>query len=281
MSRFRPAPDPSPFRRIAASMWKAPRDPSIYGFVDIDVTETLAFIDAFRAQTGQRLTMTHVVSHAVAEAFAAHPDLNAKVRWGGQVTLRERVDLVISVATGGGRDLSAARVNDADQLSLEALVAATERQVTRTRQGDDEDYERSRNVFSRLPFWCARPLLWLTDLVSNELQLDLPKLGMPVDPFGTAIITNVGSFGIDTAFAPFVPLGRAPMLLLITEVKPRPMVIEGEVVARPVLRLCATFDHRVVDGAAAGKLSTFLTERIAHPRHEGITLPTTRVRRAA
>jgi hypothetical protein len=88
---------------------------------------------------------------------------------------------------------------------------------------------------------------------------------MPRDPFGTAVVTNVGSFGIDTAFAPFIPAGRTSMLLLLTEVKPRPMVVDGRVEARPVLRLCATFDHRIVDGSAAGVVAKELRELVERP----------------
>lgn len=264
-SRFRPAPNVSPFRRIAASMWSAPRDPSIYGFVDVDVSRALAFIERARASTGKRITMTHVVARAVAQAFADNPDLNAKVRFGGRIEEREAVDLVISVARDGGRDLSAARVDAAETLDLEGLVDAVQAQVRRTRRGEDEDYERSRSLMSRLPSFCVKPLLWLTDLLSNELHLHLPAWGMPRDPMGTAIITNVGMFGIDTAFAPFVPLGRCPMLMLVPAVKERAVVIDGQVVARPVLRLCATFDHRVIDGAGAGRLSTRITELVSDP----------------
>jgi pyruvate dehydrogenase E2 component (dihydrolipoamide acetyltransferase) len=79
------------------------------------------------------------------------------------------------------------------------------------------------------------------------------------------VVTNVGSFGIDTAFAPFVPMGRCPMLLLVPEVKDRPVVVDGEIVARPILRLCASFDHRIIDGAQAGKLAKVITELVAHP----------------
>ncbi|MCB9674927.1 MAG: 2-oxo acid dehydrogenase subunit E2 [Alphaproteobacteria bacterium] len=262
---FRPADNPSPFRRIAASMWGRPADPSIYGFVDIDVSDTLRFVEQTRARTGQRITMTHIVARAVANAFAENPDLNAKVRFGGRIEQRETVDLVISVMRDGGRDLSAARVDAADTLDLAGLVDAVSAQVDRSRKGEDEDYEKSRGLLASLPWWLVRPLLWLTDVSSNELHLHLPKLGMPRDPFGTAVITNVGRFGIDTAFAPFVPLGRCPMLVLVTEVKDRAVVVDGRVEARPILRLCATFDHRIVDGAAAGRLAQRIVADVSQP----------------
>jgi len=58
----------------------------------------------------------------------------------------------------------------------------------------------------------------------NELDFDLPAQGMPRDPFGSAIVTNVGMFGIDTAFAPLLPMARCPMLILVPEVRRRPFV---------------------------------------------------------
>ena len=67
-------------------------------------------------------------------------------------------------------------------------------------------------------------------------------------------------FGIDAAFAPFVPLARCPMLILVPEVRPRPWAVGDRAEVRPVLRLCATFDHRIIDGAAAGRFAARLDD---------------------
>ena len=266
---FSPLAGASPFRRIAASMWSRPSDPTIYGFLDVDVTTTLEHIQAFRQETGKHITMTHVVARAVAAAFEEHPELNAKVRFWGRLEQRSTVDLTISVSTQDGKDLSAARIDDAGKMSLLEIVEEVGSNVAQTRAGEDETYERSRNTLAALPWWLVRPVLWLTDIVSNEFQLHFPALGMPRDPFGTAIITNVGMFGIDTAFAPFVPLGRCPMLLLVTAVQQRPWVVgtgeDARLEVRPVLRLCASFDHRVVDGAQAGRLATTMRRLVENP----------------
>lgn len=263
---FAPEPDPSTFRRIAAGMWGRPSDPSIYGSMDVDATELVAFVDAFRARTGKRLTVTHVVAAAVAYAFAKHPHLNTKVRFGGRIERRESVDLFLSVAAEGGKDLSGARIESADLLDLEDLVGAVESGSRRVRAADDE-YKKSRDLMRSLPWWVLRPVLRATDLLTNEAHVHLPELGMPSDPFGTAVVSNVGSFGVDTAFAPFVPLGRCAMVMLIGEIKRRPWVVgEGSaerVEPRPVLRLCATFDHRLIDGHGAGLVARAIREHLA------------------
>jgi pyruvate/2-oxoglutarate dehydrogenase complex dihydrolipoamide acyltransferase (E2) component len=263
--RFFPVADASSFRRIAASMWRGPADPSIHGVLDLDATAALAYVERFRAQTGRRLTVTHLVAAAVAEAIRRQPALNVKVGAMGRLLARDRVDLFVSVAADGGKDLSGVRIGGADAISLGGLVDAVERGARGVREGKDASYERSRSLFKRLPSFLLRPLLWLTDLLSNELHLHLPGIGMPRDPFGSAVITNVGGFGIDTAFAPLLPLGRCGLLILVSEVCPRPMVVDGQVVARPVLRLCGTFDHRIVDGAAAGVFAKNLRALLERP----------------
>ena len=265
MSHFEAMPDASSFRRMAAGMWKNPTDPTIYGAMDLDVTQTLAFIEQHRERTGEKLSITHLVAHAVAQAFVRHPELNAKVRYWGKLERRTSVDLFVSVSTEGGKDLSGARIDDADRLDLSGWVGAVQGRAKSIREGKDQSFEKSRGLFRALPWWAVRPLLWAIDLMSNELHLHLPGQGLPRDPFGSAVVTNVGTFGIDTAFAPFVPMGRCPMLLLITEVKDRPWVADGKLVVRPVLRLCATFDHRIIDGHAAGKLAREIRASIEMP----------------
>jgi pyruvate dehydrogenase E2 component (dihydrolipoamide acetyltransferase) len=267
-STFTPEKSPSAFRRIAAAMWDRPSDPSIYGFVDIDVSEARDQLQQIADDHGVRLTMTHLVSFAVARAFAAHPKLNAKVRGWGHIENRSSVDLVISVATEGGGDLSAARIECAENMTLPELAGAVAREVGRARCGDDEQMTKNRDLMRSLPPWLVRPALKLSDFVGNELGWHLPQLGMPRDPFGTAVITNVGMFGIDTAFAPFVPISRCPLLLLVTEVKDRPWVVDSKIECRPILRLCATFDHRIVDGYQAGQLAQVIRRVVSNPRGE-------------
>jgi len=265
MSRFVPVEEASSFRRMAAAMWRAPSDPSIYGSMDVDATPALAFLRDRAAATGTHLTVTHLVARAVALALREQPELNAKVRFWGRLERRTTIDLFVTVATDGNRDLSGVRIDRADELSLADLARAIGERAAKIRRGDDASYRRSRGMFRQVPWWLARAVTRLSDVLVNELHVDLPAQGMPSDPFGSAIVTSVGMFGIDSAFAPFVPLARCPMLFLVPEVRPRPWAVGDRVEVRPVLRICATFDHRIIDGAAAGRFAARLTELFATP----------------
>lgn len=68
---------------------------------------------------------------------------------------------------------------------------------------------------------------------------------------GTITITNLGSFGVDTG-TPILNPGEVTIVALGT-IKPKPWVVDGEVVARMVTTVAASFDHRVVDGDVASR----------------------------
>lgn len=265
MTDFTPMQHVSSFRRMAAGMWSKPCDPSIYGSMDIDATAPLAFLAAHHARTGVKVTITHLVTRAVALAMRDQPEINGKIRFWGRLEQRATVDIFVTVSTGDGRDLSGAKIDRADERSLNEIAHEIGGRAKTIRAGEDPSYKKSRSLLKATPWWLARPATWLSDVLVNELHLDLSSQGMPQDPFGSALITSVGMFGIDTAFAPFVPLARCPLLLLVPEVRPRPWVNGDHLEIRPVLRLCATFDHRLVDGAAAGRFARRLGQLFAAP----------------
>jgi len=68
---------------------------------------------------------------------------------------------------------------------------------------------------------------------------------------GTITITNLGSFGVDTG-TPILNPGEVSIVALGT-IKPKPWVVDGEVLSRMVTTVAASFDHRVVDGDVASR----------------------------
>lgn len=262
--RFRGLAKPSIFRRIASVMWRAPNNPNIYGSLDFDMTRSLAYLEQLNGQGQGKVTVTHLVVRAVARALAKHPELNGKV-WGSKVVLRDQVDMFCQVASDGGRDLSGAKLENADRMSLFEIGGSIRGQAKSIRAGKDPTYKSSRNLFKILPGWLIRPLLWFSSFLSNSLHLHLPSMGLPRDPFGSAMVTSVGMFGIESGFAPFPPIARCPMVLVVTAVKDRPWVEDGALVVRPVLRLCATFDHRIIDGFHAAQISDTVSEYMRDP----------------
>ena len=264
MGFYRPLEHPSAFRKLAAAAWRAPNDPHIFGSVDVDMTAAEAFLRSYNARNGCKATVTHLVTRAVAMTLARHPEYNAKVGW-WRLKIRSRVDIFCQVATEGGRDLSGFKIDAADRRSVAEIAAALGGAAQKIRSGRDPAFDRSRRLFRALPLWAIRMLVGFLSFLVNTLNLDLPGLGLPRDPFGSAMVTSVGMMNVDTGFAPFTPVARCPLIATITKVRQRPWVVDGRVEPRPILRLCGTFDHRIIDGYHAAEISTEVEELLERP----------------
>jgi pyruvate dehydrogenase E2 component (dihydrolipoamide acetyltransferase) len=250
MSGFVKLENQSSFRRMAAAMWRSPNDPTIYGSSEYDMRAANALLERLRAE-GVRVTVTHLVAKAVALALARHPHLNARVRFWGKLERRKSVDLFVQVASEDGRDLSGHRIAAADKLSLAELAGSLRQATEKIRRDDDPKFKKSKNLLRMLPWWILRPFLALASLLTNELDVDLSGSGMPADPFGAAMVTSLGMHGVDEAYAPMTPVARCLLVMLVPQVRDRVVVEDGQMVIRPILKLCATFDHRIIDGHSA------------------------------
>ena len=105
------------------------------------------------------------------------------------------------------------------------------------------------------------------DLASEVRRVaDLARAGRltPADTANATIgLSNTGSYGSE-AGTPILTPGSA-VTLAIGVIAPRALVVDGEVVARPACTLSLTFDHRVLDGAAAGRALTDLVALLQDP----------------
>jgi pyruvate/2-oxoglutarate dehydrogenase complex dihydrolipoamide acyltransferase (E2) component len=79
------------------------------------------------------------------------------------------------------------------------------------------------------------------------------------------MVTSVGMFGVERAFGPLSPYYRIPLLALVGEVTPKAVVVDGEIVARPILNISATMDHRYLDGSHAARLAKTVRAYLEDP----------------
>jgi 2-oxoglutarate dehydrogenase E2 component (dihydrolipoamide succinyltransferase) len=80
---------------------------------------------------------------------------------------------------------------------------------------------------------------------------------------GTFTITNGGVFGSLMS----TPIVNAPQsaILGMHKIQERPMVVNGAVVARPMMYLAVTYDHRIIDGREAVQFLVAIKESLEDP----------------
>jgi 2-oxoglutarate dehydrogenase E2 component (dihydrolipoamide succinyltransferase) len=197
--------------------------------MEVDMTEVVHLRDQvkadFLAREGVKLTYLPFFARAAIDALKRHPKLNASIDTDrGEVTYHSEQSLAIAVDTERG--LMTPVVQDAGALSLAGLAR---------RIADLADRARTNRV------------------AVDEL------FG------GTFTLTNLGSFGalFDT------PIVNQPQVAILGPgaVMRRPVVVDspehGVVIAvRHVAHLSLSYDHRLVDGADAGRFLMDVKNRL-------------------
>ncbi|MCP4503478.1 MAG: 2-oxo acid dehydrogenase subunit E2 [Deltaproteobacteria bacterium] len=251
----------SSFRRIAIGTWKTAFDPTVYGSITLPMDETLRYMAEFREKTGRRITLTHMMARAVAAVLEAMPDANAILRF-NNIYLRDNIGVFFQVALQdeetGEMDLSGATIHHANEKTVLEIYDEFQDIVSKVRSGKDKELEGTRSMFKKIPSFLLNKVLNTIGFLSYTLNLNLKFLGVPKDPFGSCMVTNVGSLGLEEAYVPLVPYSRVPLLIAVGTVKEMPFCHEGEVKIRKEMKCFATFDHRILDGSHAAKMSKVL-----------------------
>lgn len=111
----------------------------------------------------------------------------------------------------------------------------------------------------------------VTSLVEtyNQLVISARQRKLPANATGGSIatVTNFGTFGL--TWATPIPLPEQTLVLGLGAGRKAPLWDEEKAAFVPVIesQLTLSFDHRVLDGGAAGRLLTRINELMTHPQH--------------
>jgi 2-oxoglutarate dehydrogenase E2 component (dihydrolipoamide succinyltransferase) len=190
----------------------------VTSFIDADVTKLIIWRnsvkDRFLAKEGQKLTLTPVFIDAAARALNDIPMVNISVD-GNRIIKKKNINIGMATALPDGN------------LIVPVIKNANEKSITGLARSVNDLADRARN---------------------NKLKPD-EITG------GTFTITNFGSYN-NLAGTPIINQPQAA-ILGTGAVRKMPAVIEtpeGDVIAiRHIMILSLSYDHRVIDGALAGK----------------------------
>ena len=192
--------------------------PHVTSFIDADVTRLMnwrnSYKDKFLAAEGQKLTLTPIFIDAVAKALYDFPLVNVSVD-GDNIIKKKNINIGMATALPDG-NLIVPVIKNANEKSLTGLAKAV-----------NDLAERAR----------------INKLKPDEIT------------GGTFTITNFGSYN-NLAGTPIINQPQAA-ILGTGVVRKTPVVIEtpdGDSIAiRQIIILSLSYDHRVIDGALAGK----------------------------
>lgn len=207
-----------PFKGVAKMMAKAMVEsaftmPHVTEFLDVDVTETMAFVRKLKSTKflGEDIKVSPLllVAKAVAWAVARNPRINSCLE-GEEIVVKKYLNLGIAAATPRG--LIVPNIKGAHAMGLTDLAQGIQDLTALARSGKTPPADQSG---------------------------------------GTITITNVGVFGVD-AGTPIINPGEAA-IMAFGQIRKKPWVVGDEIVPRDITTLSVSADHRVVDGEIISK----------------------------
>ena len=255
----------TPWRVTAAAIYTAPSDSRVYGSLDIDVTDAKRFMDEKR-KSGTKITMVHLTTAVLARAVAFDvPELNCFIRR-GRVVGRARLNVMIPVMLDSQSGVTSVIVNDAHARPVSDLAAEIRELARNSRGGKESTASKNKYLLNKIPWPLRRAVFKLLKWLTVDLGLELRRLGLSSDSFGSFIVSDIGSFGLTSGMAALFPAAKIPAVIIMGKMEDKPVVRDGEIVIRTILPLTGTFDHRIVDGMQIGKLGRAIHRNFARPQ---------------
>ena len=201
--------------------------------VEVDMTRVAAIRAKAKAEFAKRegvgLSFLPFISVATVDTLKQYPSLNASIE-GEEIVYHGSENLAVAVDTERG--LVVPVIKEAGDLNIAGMARKIADIAERTRTNKIGPDELSGGTFT------------ISNIGSNGSLLDTPIINQPqVAILGTGAITK------------------------------RPVVVKDEfgsesIAIRSMMYLCLTYDHRVVDGADAGRFLTALKARLEEAAFE-------------
>jgi pyruvate dehydrogenase E2 component (dihydrolipoamide acetyltransferase) len=197
--------------------------------IEVDMSKVVAIRKKLKSEYqksyGVNPTYLAFVARAVVETLRDYPWINGELR-GDQIVTRNYVNLGFAVELTDGKGLIVPVIRNAEGLNLLGMARAISEIAARARE---------------------------KKLLPDDVQ------------GGTFTITNPGGYGTFHG-TPVISQPQAAILGTYAVVK-RPWVVQDElgedvIAIRPIMNLTLTYDHRLVDGALAGRFLRDLRERL-------------------
>lgn len=210
----------------------------VHALLELDVSEAQQRV----ASADPRVSWTGFLIASLARAVAHHPEVNTR-RAGNRILCFDRVDVGATVERHweGRTVLDVVVVPDADRKTCAEITEV----LHRAKYGPGHPLPRRglTKQLVRLPGPLRR----------TAIRVAGTRPGIAAT-FGPAVgVTSVGMFSSSWGWA--IPLAPLTLIVTVGGVVERPVVRDGQVVARPLLPLTLSFDHALIDGAPAARFT--------------------------
>ncbi len=231
----------SAWRKVSLSSWKPRGDSAVYAFEDI------VFDDLLKYSKLHNLHIHTLIVKALSIALYHNPRVNSTIRFGKIYNRSDNSIFVHVLPNPENDDLTGYTITNAHSLNLHSIQTESELAIE-TIQNKKDPFTKSKNTFAQLPQFGVQLLMNTLSFILFKLNIHYPLFNVPKNPFGSIMLTSVGSLGMQQALCPIAPYTNNSMVVSIGKIRKMPVVIDNVITQKEVCTMGFTFDHRLIDG---------------------------------
>jgi pyruvate/2-oxoglutarate dehydrogenase complex dihydrolipoamide acyltransferase (E2) component len=226
----------------------AARRHTVYGLIEVDVTDARRILHAHQARTGEALSFTAFIIACLGKAVDEHKRMHAYRDWRNRLIVFDEVDVntIVEIEHEGRK------------MTLPHFVRAANKRTVREIHDEirvvQHKPEQTRE-FGAL--WFTRLPRFVRDLFYWYAYKNPPLLKKT---FCTVGVTAIGMFGKGGGWA--IPFGVHTLDVALGGIAEKPGAVDGRVEIREYLDVTLSFDHDVIDGAPAARFTSRFKELI-------------------
>ena len=251
----------SNWRKSALGTYSQSGDCQVYCVQSVDIQNALDYIN----KSDKKITLTHLAGKAAGLMIEKYPQINNILRF-GKLYPRKDISVFFQVSVDSeGKDLSGHTVRNINNKSIEDIQVDMSKVIAKIKKGDDINYKKVKSIMTLIPSLIVAPFIKIYGFVLYGLNIWSPLFGAPRDSFGSMMITNIGTLGMQTALVPLVPFSRCPLIMAMGAVYEKPVVNNGEIIIQKTIDCGWTLDHRIIDGVVGAKMAMYFKELMENP----------------
>jgi len=205
------------WRMVASAIYKKPVDSKILGQAEVDVTDVEDFIAEKRKQ-GIKITLTHFFTLAAARALRFEvPELNTYIRR-GRVIPRPQIDAMVSLLLEGS-EMGSIKIQEADRVTLREMSVIMADEIKKARNGNENKTMDMKGKLAAIPWPVRNWIFKLLRLYTISWGFSLRRWGLTPDSFGSFIVSNIGTLGLDLGFPALMPTSNVSFVLILGAVR--------------------------------------------------------------
>jgi pyruvate/2-oxoglutarate dehydrogenase complex dihydrolipoamide acyltransferase (E2) component len=213
-------------------------------------------------EKGVELTVFHVVVSALLKTGMKHPDLN---RFIYRHKFYQRLSYQVSFAVGVGEETVFRKLDFKNELSLLEVSKIILDEVREARKGAKIDLDSTVDLFMKFPTWLTK---FITTIYPYLFDIGLFPRKFADDDilFTSAMVSNLGTFGVGAPYHHLYEWGSSSVFLTIGGITKKPVVVENQIVIGERLDFVFSVDERVSKGKALTEALKYFTYLLENPR---------------